>query len=234
MGAMGGRARWRTMPWMVVLFGIVVVPLGVVSIYFIIMQPIAIGTYCTICLLAAAAMLIMIPYSLDELVAMGQFLVLNTRRGRPFWRAFFRGDALPGGTVDKRPGFSDGWGRATASALRGATLPWTLVVSAGLGVWLMLSRLVLGTEPPLADTDHLIGALVVTVSVIAMAEVGRPLRFLNIGFAAWLIASPWMIDGGSLAGTFSNQIVGLTILALSLPRGRRSQEHYGSWDRFIV
>ncbi|MFT4956326.1 MAG: nucleoside-diphosphate-sugar epimerase/uncharacterized membrane protein [Brevundimonas sp.] len=234
MGAMGGRARWRTMPWMVVLFGIVVVPLGVVSIYFIIMQPIAIGTYCTICLLAAAAMLIMIPYSLDELVAMGQFLVLNTRRGRPFWRAFFRGDALPGGTVDKRPGFSDGWGRATASALRGATLPWTLVVSAGLGVWLMLSRLVLGTEPPLADTDHLIGALVVTVSVIAMAEVGRPLRFLNIGFAAWLIASPWMIDGGSLAGTFSNQIVGLTTLALSLPRGRRSQEHYGSWDRFIV
>jgi hypothetical protein len=27
MGAMEGRARWRTMPWMVLLFGIVVVPL---------------------------------------------------------------------------------------------------------------------------------------------------------------------------------------------------------------
>ena len=69
---------------MVLLFGIVVVPLGVVSIYFIIIQPIMIGTYCTLCLLAALAMLIMIPYALDELVAMGQFLVLNTRRGRPF------------------------------------------------------------------------------------------------------------------------------------------------------
>src|SRR3546814_13944325 len=87
MGVMGGRARWRTMPWMVLLFGIVVVPLGVISIYFIIIQPIVIGTYCTLCLLAALAMLIMIPYSLDELVAMGQFLILNTRRGRPFWRA---------------------------------------------------------------------------------------------------------------------------------------------------
>jgi nucleoside-diphosphate-sugar epimerase/uncharacterized membrane protein len=234
MGAMGGRARWRTMPWMVVLFGIVVVPLGVVSIYFIIMQPIAIGTYCTICLLAAAAMLIMIPYALDELVAMGQFLVLNTRRGRPFWRAFFRGDALPGGTVDERPGFSGGPGRAIGSALRGVTLPWTLVVSAGLGVWLMLSRLVLGTEPPLADTDHLIGALVITVSVIAMAEVVRPLRLLNLALGAWLILSPWLTDGGSVSGIVSNQIVGLAILALSLPRGGRSQEHYGSWDRFIV
>lgn len=234
MGAMGGRARWRTMPWMVVLFGIVVVPLGVVSIYFIIMQPIVIGTYCTICLLAAAAMLIMVPYSLDELVAMGQFLVLNTRRGRPFWRAFFRGDALPGGTIDKRPGFSDGLGPATVSALRGVTLPWTLVASAGLGVWLTFSRVVLGTNPPLADTDHLIGALIVTVSVIAMAEVARPLRFLNLGLGAWLILSPWITGGGSLPGTVSNEIVGLAIVALSLPRGRRSHEHYGSWDRFIV
>src|SRR3546814_17431625 len=103
MGVMGGRARWRTMPWMVLLFGIVVVPLGVISIYFIIIQPIVIGTYCTLCLLAALAMLIMIPYSLAELVAMGQFLILNTRRGRPFCRAFFMGSALPGSGLEKMP-----------------------------------------------------------------------------------------------------------------------------------
>ena len=80
MGIMGGRSRWRTMPWMVVLFGIAVVPLGVISIYFIIIQPIVIGTYCTLCLITALGMLIMIPFSLDELVAMGQFLLANTRR----------------------------------------------------------------------------------------------------------------------------------------------------------
>lgn len=38
MGVMGDRRRWRTMPWMVAAFGIVVVPLGVVSIYFIIIS----------------------------------------------------------------------------------------------------------------------------------------------------------------------------------------------------
>ena len=108
---------------MVTLFGIVVVPLGVISIYFIIIQPIMIGTYCTICLMAAAAMLIMIPYSLDELVAMGQFLVLNTRRGRPFWRSFFRGDALPGGSKDSHPGFDAPLAAIGGSAARGVHVP---------------------------------------------------------------------------------------------------------------
>jgi hypothetical protein len=60
MGAMGGRQRWRTMPWMVAAFGIVVVPLGVVSIYFIIIQPIVIGTWCTLCLIAAGAMTLIV------------------------------------------------------------------------------------------------------------------------------------------------------------------------------
>lgn len=234
MGAMGGRARWRTMPWMVALFGIVVVPLGVISIYFIVIQPIVIGTYCTICLMAAIAMLIMIPYSLDELVAMGQFLVLNTRRGRPFWRAFFRGDALPGGTVDRHPGFDAPLGAIAASAARGVTIPKTLLASTGVGVALMLSRLVVGTEVPLADSDHLVGALVITTAVIAMAEVARPLRFINVLFGAWLLIAPWLLDGGTLVGTGLDVVAGVLLIALSLPRGTRSGEHYGTWDRFIV
>jgi hypothetical protein len=28
--------------------------------------------------------------------------------------------------------------------------------------------------------------------------------------------------------------LGLGLAALSLPRGRRTKEHYGGWDRFIV
>jgi uncharacterized membrane protein len=66
MGAMGTAKRWRTMPWMVTFFFILVVPLGGVSIFFIIIQPIVIGTYCTLCLMAGVAMLLMIPLTLDE------------------------------------------------------------------------------------------------------------------------------------------------------------------------
>ena len=179
--------------------------------------------------------LIMIPYSLDELVAMGQFLVLNTRRGRPFWRSFFRGDALPGGSKDSHPGFDAPLAAIGGSAARGVTVPWTLAISVLIGAFLMFSRLVLGNVPPLADSDHLVGALVITVSVIAMAEVARPLRFLNVAFGAWLIVAPWLMDGGaSTVGNVVGTMLGALLIVLSLPRGRRSDEHYGSWDRFVV
>jgi len=96
-GIIGGRNRWRTMPWLVILFGVMIVPLGAVSIFFIIIQPILIGTWCTLCLFAAAAMLIQIPYSVDELVATGQFLAERRRKGKSVILAFFRGDTMEGG-----------------------------------------------------------------------------------------------------------------------------------------
>lgn len=234
MGVMGDRRRWRTMPWMVALFGFVVVPLGVVSIYFIIIQPIAIGTWCTLCLLAALAMLAMIPYSLDELVAMGQYLVQDHYRGGSFWRTFFRGGAQPQQGRDDKPGFDAPLREAYASAARGITVPWTLVATALLGAGLMFTRLLFDTVPPMADSDHLVGALIVTVSVMAMAEVGRALRFINVAFGAWLVVAPWMLEGAGTMASWVGVLTGLAVMALSLPRGRRSAEHYGSWDRFVV
>src|SRR3546814_17230289 len=87
------------MPWMVTFFGILVIPLGVVSIYFIISQPIIIGTWSTLALIAALAMLIMIPFALDALIAMGQFLAWAKRRGKPLIRTFFPGAAIEAGAA---------------------------------------------------------------------------------------------------------------------------------------
>ncbi len=55
----------------------------------------------------------------------------------------------------------------------GATFPWTLGVSALLGVWLMASPDIFKSVGGAADSDHLLGALVVVVAITAMAEVGR-------------------------------------------------------------
>jgi hypothetical protein len=98
----------------------------------------------------------------------------------------------------------------------------------------MLSRLILGTEPPLADSDHLFGALVITVSVIAMAEIARPLRFVNLLFGAWLIAAPWLLTGATPLASWAGVIAGGLLIALSLPRGKRSAERYGGWDPYVV
>lgn len=234
MGVMGSSRRWRTMPWMVALFGMVVVPLGVVSIYFIIIQPIVIGTYCTLCLATALAMLIMIPFALDELVAMGQFLRYRHRAGKPFWRSFLQGGAMPGATERERLGFDAELREQLAHSAWGITIPWTLLVSALLGLWLMFTRITFGTEGAMADSDHLVGALVITTAVMAMAEVARPMRFINVAFGVWLIVAPWMLEGATALASWAGVAVGIALIVLSLPRGKRSQRHYGTWDRYIV
>src|SRR3546814_18519538 len=74
------RRRWRTMPWMVLLFGLLIVPLGVVSVSFIIVQPPLIGALCTLCILQAAVTVILVPYSIDELLATCQYLLREIGR----------------------------------------------------------------------------------------------------------------------------------------------------------
>lgn len=235
MGAMGSAKRWRTMPWMVTFFFILVVPLGAVSIFFIIIQPIMIGTYCTLCLIQAFAMLLMIPIALDEVVAMGQYMVRSRRQGRPLMRTFFKGGPDPASERHDQEEPCGTFSQQLKAGLFGVTFPWTLIACTALAIWLMFSSALLDTSGTLADSDHLLGALVVTVSVIALAEPARALRWFNVPMGLWIAASPFLLGGASSGLTVGNNaVIGLTIAALSLPRGRRSHHHYGEWDQMVV
>ncbi|MEZ4293802.1 MAG: vitamin K epoxide reductase family protein [Polyangiaceae bacterium] len=142
-GFMGDRRRYRTMPWMVAMFGFAVVPLGIVSIALVIMQPLVVGHWCSLCLLSAAAMLVMIPLALDEVVAMFQFLARRRREGVRVGHAFFAG-GHQGESPVSAPARPITW--APRGMLWGMSLPAPLAVSVGLGtVWLMAQPAVLGT-----------------------------------------------------------------------------------------
>lgn len=231
---MGGKDRWRTMPWMVLGITVLIVPLGVVSIYFIIIQPIVIGTWCTLCLIAALLMTIMIPYQLDEFVAMGQFLLWARRKGKPFWRTFWMGDAMEGGSDDTSKGLLGTPREMFREANRGNSVPWMLLVSVAIGISFMLTRLTFGNSGDMADSDHLVGSLVVVFAIMAFSEVARSVRFINVLFGAWLIAAPWLLDGaGSALSTWNGVVSGALLIALSLPRGP-VKDSYAGWNRYIV
>ena len=72
------------------------------------------------------------------------------------------------------------------------------------------------TESSAADSDHLVGVLVVCVSVIAMAEVARIARFVNILFGAWLVASPVVVDSGNTLSTAVDVLAGVALIAIAL------------------
>lgn len=88
-GAIGGVKRWRTMPWIVVLFGIAVGPLGFVSVALVISQPVVVGAWCTLCLTTAVISLAMIGPAMDEMLASLQHLKREHQRGRSAWRVFW-------------------------------------------------------------------------------------------------------------------------------------------------
>ncbi len=233
-GLIGSRRRWRTMPWLVILFGVMIIPLGAVSIFFIIIQPIVIGTWCTLCLIGAAAMVVQIPYSFDELLATGQFLRQRRRKGRALWPVLLHGDTASGGRKEGPEDFERSLGQLNRDIWGGGVnLPWNLVASIAIGAGLMCTRLLFDTAEPLANADHLIGALVITVSVTALAEMARPLRFLNVVFGIALIVLPWFVGGGIAIGVWADVVAGLALIALAVPRGRIVNS-YGRWDRVLI
>jgi hypothetical protein len=83
-----------------------------------------------------------------------------------------------------------------------------------IGIWLKFTRMTFGNAGAMANSDHLIGALVVTFAIIAWAEIAHAVCFVNVLFGASLIAAPWPI-------------------ALSIPRGR-VENPYAGWDPYIV
>lgn len=88
-GAIGGRGRWRTMPWIVIVFGLAVGPLGAVSIMLVIFQPVLFNAWCTLCLASAVISLAMIGPAMDEVLASLQYLKRTRSERRSVWRAFW-------------------------------------------------------------------------------------------------------------------------------------------------
>jgi uncharacterized membrane protein len=86
-GIFGGRDRWRTMPWMVILFGIAVGPLGAISVMLVIFQPVLFDSFCTLCLVSAVISVAMIGPAMDEVLASLQHVKRMKGRGRSTWRA---------------------------------------------------------------------------------------------------------------------------------------------------
>ncbi|HXH74246.1 MAG TPA: NAD-dependent epimerase/dehydratase family protein [Bacteriovoracaceae bacterium] len=217
-GAMGGRNRWRTMPWAVIMFGFMIVPTGVTSITLVMLQPIGVGAWCTLCLITAFIMLIMVPPAVDEVLASIQFLKRRKNAGEPFWRVFWLGSETAE-VWEPRP-----------VPKKGNLI--NIIVCSILGMWLMLAPAYFGIKGMAASNIYIIAALIVTFSIIAYNEVSRITRLFNIPFALWLSVSAFFLGEMSEVAQWHSLIVGLVITFASLPMGKR-MEAFGSSDSWI-
>ncbi|TWT99447.1 Vitamin K epoxide reductase family protein [Botrimarina colliarenosi] len=91
LGLAGSTRRWQYRPWLVLLFGIDVIPLGMVSLVLVVFQAFVVGSWCFLCLVTAAISLILIYWAWDEVrVSLAYLLIVwkEHHNTRLLWDAF--------------------------------------------------------------------------------------------------------------------------------------------------
>ena len=178
-------------------------------------------------------MLLQIPYSLDEIIATAQFLIRRKKAGQSVLRVFFVGDTDEGERKKEDEENFEGPPAAVAKEMLagGVNVPWNLFATVLVGAWLMFSRVTVGAEGTLANVDHIIGALAITVAITACAEVARPARYANILLGVILLVMAFVYDASGTV-LISEVVCGLLLILLSLRRGA-IRNRYGNWNRLI-
>jgi hypothetical protein len=166
---------------------------------------------------------------------MSQFLAAARREGQPFWRVFWIGGTLTSDPASEPTNATteEGVGTRIAAALDLNNIPWNVAVSGLLGMWLMSAPALLNSSGPAASNNHVVGALIITWSVISFSEVVRPARLLNVPLGLWLVAAPMFLVGDVPLSRTSDIITGAAVVFLSLRRGR-IVERFGSWNRWLI
>jgi hypothetical protein len=89
LSLIGGRNRWRTAPWTVLAFGVVIVSGALVSGLLIFMQAVLVDAWCTLCLASAAISLAIFGFGYDEPLAGLRYLKRVRDSGGSVWPALW-------------------------------------------------------------------------------------------------------------------------------------------------
>lgn len=96
-GVWGGPGRWCRIPWIVIIFAILVGPLGAISVALVISQPLIVDAWCTLCLASAVVSALMIGPAMDEALASCQYIKrVAADPKQSAWKAFWGYDEKAG------------------------------------------------------------------------------------------------------------------------------------------
>lgn len=90
-GLAGSTRRWQDRPWMVILFGIDVIPLGIVSIILVCCQGLVVNAWCFLCLITACISITLIFMAYGEVSASVHYLLTVWKKSHDkklLWRTF--------------------------------------------------------------------------------------------------------------------------------------------------
>jgi len=109
---------------------------------------------------------------------------------------------------------------------------WPRVLSALLGIWLMVAPSLLHYDGHASISDRIVGPLIAATAIIAIWEITRPLRWLGIPFGLWLIFAPAFFSFPSNA-LVDNVVVGVALVILAFLGGGVREKFGGGWREVV-
>jgi hypothetical protein len=110
---------------------------------------------------------------------------------------------------------------------------WARVVSFVLGIWLMAAPTVVGYADPARTNDRIVGPIAAGFAFVAIWQLMRPLRRVELIAGVWLLAAPWIL-GYEVAPTINSLVVGLLLAVLAF-LGAKTDKHFGGgWASLLA
>lgn len=106
---------------------------------------------------------------------------------------------------------------------------WAQAINMVLGIWVMASPAVLHYNQTVSNNNHIVGPLIITFAVVALWDINRNVRFVNVLLGVWLIASVFILPAQSYTSMLSNGVAGLAIVLFSLVKRKTNDAYGGGW-----
>ncbi|MDQ2657063.1 MAG: vitamin K epoxide reductase [Bacteroidota bacterium] len=106
---------------------------------------------------------------------------------------------------------------------------WVNIVTALLGIWMMVAPHLMGVEKKIANNAHIVGPLIASFSIIAIWECTRNVRFFNLPLALWLLAAPFVLQYSNDTALMNDYIIAILVILSYLVKRERKHRFGGGW-----
>lgn len=111
-GIAGTKRRWQYRPWMVMVFGLDVIPLGLAGAVLVFLQAAVVGAFCTLCIISAIVSLAMVVLAFDEVWGGAKYLyrvwIASGRDRTVLWDVFWSRPSVVAQQVAYAPRLASG------------------------------------------------------------------------------------------------------------------------------
>ncbi|MGZ3715045.1 MAG: SPW repeat domain-containing protein [Ktedonobacterales bacterium] len=110
---------------------------------------------------------------------------------------------------------------------------WLQVCNIILGIWLLISPAILGLSPSVVRLDRIAGPVAIFIAVLALRDVTRGARVVNILTGLFLLIAVPVAQGVTTLDLVLNSVSGSLLIIFALPTGAVRQRVDGGWRAIV-